>query len=220
MIDGVAFGRPFLRRSDRPSIRIPSIKRARLVYDDIDDLEPQANGTTQLVLREDGEDELESLFGPEEYGAIDDVNGDGLDVYDEDTANAQGSLLLKNGRRRSQRLTNTRKRRRAGLGIGLEDSLPEGMTNESTRQRRRIVRASGPGSPSRRSSRSSTKSVRFGGNELETPATILAPQESDDDDDEEFNPNAEDSDVPESNKENVEPALEGPEVSVNNSRLK
>ena len=34
LIDGVAFGRPFLRRSDRPPIRIPSRKRIRLTFED------------------------------------------------------------------------------------------------------------------------------------------------------------------------------------------
>lgn len=34
MIDGVAFGRPFLGRADRPPIRIPSRKRRRITYDD------------------------------------------------------------------------------------------------------------------------------------------------------------------------------------------
>ncbi|MCJ1476463.1 hypothetical protein MMC13_005129 [Lambiella insularis] len=34
LIDGVAFGRPFLRRTDRPAIRIPPRKRIRLTYND------------------------------------------------------------------------------------------------------------------------------------------------------------------------------------------
>ena len=37
LIDGVAFGRPFLRRSDRPQIQIPPRKRLRLTYDHDDD---------------------------------------------------------------------------------------------------------------------------------------------------------------------------------------
>ncbi|KAI9719234.1 MAG: hypothetical protein M1812_003564 [Candelaria pacifica] len=34
LIDGVAFGRPYLRRADRPAIRIPPRKRRRLTYDE------------------------------------------------------------------------------------------------------------------------------------------------------------------------------------------
>lgn len=37
MIDGVAFGRPFLRRGDRPAIRIPPRKRRRITYGDNDE---------------------------------------------------------------------------------------------------------------------------------------------------------------------------------------
>ncbi len=37
LIDGVAFGRPFLRRTDRPPIRIPPRKRRRITYDDDSD---------------------------------------------------------------------------------------------------------------------------------------------------------------------------------------
>lgn len=37
LIDGVAFGRPFLRRAERPFIRIPPRKRRRVTYDAEDD---------------------------------------------------------------------------------------------------------------------------------------------------------------------------------------
>ena len=52
MIDGVAFGRPFLRRADRPAIRIPPRKRRRLTYDEEDDFDTgEPNNDRQIIVR-------------------------------------------------------------------------------------------------------------------------------------------------------------------------
>ena len=65
-------------------------------------------------------------------------------------------------------------------------------------------------SSSRQSSRSSTKSVRSEGDELETPATIRAVEDEDDsEDDNVFQDAKTNSTSPESNKENIEPHLKG-----------
>lgn len=53
LIDGVAFGRPFLRRADRPAISIPPRKRRRILYasDDEDNSNGRAINNGQVVLR-------------------------------------------------------------------------------------------------------------------------------------------------------------------------
>ena len=199
----MAFGRPFIRRAERPPVRIPSTKRPRLVYDNdqIDDL--QVNGTNQLVLRESSDDEHELEFDgagfDEDDGGeeVDDTGHPGL------LEHTTGSMHLENGKRYSQRLSNPRKRRRAGLGIESQGLTPPGQATYGTARRKHRESTS----PSKRSSRSSTKSVRFEGNTLETPATVLAEEESDEEDTD-FDPEAADSEESESNKENVDPASE------------
>ncbi|KAL8767283.1 MAG: hypothetical protein Q9194_006033, partial [Teloschistes cf. exilis] len=59
LIDGVAFGRPFLRRAERPSIRIPPRKRRRLTYDEVSDDEALVY-QQQLVVRNDSDNEEDS----------------------------------------------------------------------------------------------------------------------------------------------------------------
>ncbi|KAL8629218.1 hypothetical protein Q9189_005069 [Teloschistes chrysophthalmus] len=59
LIDGVAFGRPFLRRAERPSIRIPPRKRRRLTYDEVSDDEGLVY-QQQLVVRNDSDNEDDS----------------------------------------------------------------------------------------------------------------------------------------------------------------
>ena len=201
LIDGVAFGRPFLKRPDRPPVRIPSVKRPRL-SDNHNNLN-EGNGINQLVLRENNELELDNGFDDAEYEEPDVITSETV----RHAMASQGSLRLTDGTRQSQRLSNSRKRRRAGLGIGIEADISHGetppVTNHLTVHR---GGASGSASPGRISSRSSAKSVRFNGDELETPATILAPEESEDsDDDEDFDPEDQSSESSESNKENIKP---------------
>ena len=48
----MAFGRPFLRRADRPAIRIPPRKRRRITYDGDDDLDiEEPNEERQVIVR-------------------------------------------------------------------------------------------------------------------------------------------------------------------------
>lgn len=53
LIDGVAFGRPFLRRADRPAIRIPPRKRRRLTYDEDEHEDPDYKAQHQVVVHAD-----------------------------------------------------------------------------------------------------------------------------------------------------------------------
>ena len=225
LIDGVPFGRPFLRRTERPAIRFPLAKRIRVGQGEGED-EDAGTQPNQLVLRDpsiesDSQDEDE-----EEYNGFDDSDmGVELKALREDS---EEDALAK--------LPKTRKRKRGGLGIegggvsvhsqdedsGLEhrdaERTLDRYTNQtyrrpfnSEKRRGKIAseainaRANG-GRNSRRSSRSSTKSVRFEKDELETPATIRAADDSEDSEDIDFDPAVEtQSDSTESNKENIKP---------------
>ncbi|KAL8871420.1 MAG: hypothetical protein Q9174_002744, partial [Haloplaca sp. 1 TL-2023] len=80
LIDGVPFGRPFLRRAERPAIRIPPRKRRRLTYDNeqYDHVEAQQ----QLVLH-DG-------FGNEDSGTDTSHSSDAATVTeDEESLDAE-----------------------------------------------------------------------------------------------------------------------------------
>ena len=196
LVDGVAFGRPFLRRSNRPAIRIPSLKRPRLEYryeDDDDDEIPEPN---QLMLRDSAQDDVDN---EEEYNGIEDVDIGGQ---------LNGSMGDGQGRRRS-----SRKRRRTGLGIddASLSALFEGeapLTNGYVHEDGTATRANGL-RDSRRSSRSSTKSVRFDGHDVETPATILAVEDSSDSEDDDFDPAGDVDSSNSSDKENMEPQVNG-----------
>lgn len=203
MIDGVAFGRPFLRHTDRPPIRIPSIKRPRLVYDDVDDL----NTPNQLILRETGAGDLELDADEDEFNGIEEQDvpqeGNGANDYA-----IPGSARDQDGRRRSSRLLQPRKTRRRGLGIHVGESPPTEPEDLGIKHSRNRQNRFASGSPSRRSSRSSTKSLRVDREELETPATVVAPRDSEDEDDDDFDPDDTVSDISEGNKENIQPLSE------------
>ncbi|KAI9829414.1 MAG: hypothetical protein M1819_006351 [Sarea resinae] len=81
LIDGVAFGRPFLRHADRPPITIPPRKRRRLTYggDDDADNEPMF-GERQLTITDgdgdlDDEEDEDDDFSPEEGSEDDEEDG-------------------------------------------------------------------------------------------------------------------------------------------------
>ncbi len=56
LIDGVAFGRPFLRRAQRPAVRIPARKRRRITYDEDDEDAGEGVNDHQLILQADFDD--------------------------------------------------------------------------------------------------------------------------------------------------------------------
>ncbi|KAL8915804.1 MAG: hypothetical protein Q9172_006654 [Xanthocarpia lactea] len=64
LTDGVAFGRPLLRRPDRPAVRIPPRKRRRLTYDEDDEEDFEAH--SQLVVHTDSGNEVSSQSGSDD----------------------------------------------------------------------------------------------------------------------------------------------------------
>lgn len=57
LIDGVAFGRPFLRRTERPAIKIPPRKRRRVLYDTPEDDNNEAIFDDQQIIVHAGPDD-------------------------------------------------------------------------------------------------------------------------------------------------------------------
>lgn len=95
LVDGVAFGRPFLRRADRPAIRIPPRKRKRITYDQEDDFDTQEpNSDRQVIVRAGFDDADEATPGDESYDeadfAPDDEEEDDLGAEIEDLQNDIG----------------------------------------------------------------------------------------------------------------------------------
>ena len=65
----MAFGRPFLRRADRPAIRIPPRKRRRITYDGEDDLDiEEPNEERQVMVRADFDNADDITMGDESDG--------------------------------------------------------------------------------------------------------------------------------------------------------
>jgi hypothetical protein len=154
LIDGVAFGRPFLRHPDRPTVRIPSIKRARLVYDDANDVDSHVNTPNQLILRDRLVDEVEDEYtGIEDYGIED-----------------KSKRPLRSA---------TRKRQRSGLGIDQLPPSPEtgGMEEKLRRIRRSYSRQSS------RSSTKSVRFERNNSETPATVAAPVDSEDSEDDED-------------------------------------
>lgn len=91
----MAFGRPFLRRADRPAIRIPPRKRKRITYDQEDDFDTQEpNSDRQVIVRAGFDDADEATPGDESYDeadfAPDDEEEDDLGAEIEDLQNDIG----------------------------------------------------------------------------------------------------------------------------------
>lgn len=62
----MAFGRPFLRRANRPAIRIPPRKRRRITYDEEDDFDTEEpNNDRQVIVRAGFDDADEATAGDE-----------------------------------------------------------------------------------------------------------------------------------------------------------
>lgn len=77
LIDGVAFGRPFLRRTERPPISIPPRKRIRLSYG------ADAGGDTVQGV-DDGRIILKAGFVNADKDSEDDTEGDDEDILDDE----------------------------------------------------------------------------------------------------------------------------------------
>ena len=150
LIDGVAFGRPNLRRGDRPAIKIPPRKRRRLTYGDDEDLSAgEHSKDRQIVITagfenadneslEDSEDDEE--YDPDEdQGALDeelkDFSEEVQALVEEDEQQRLGSperaLHLDGVGEIRGRLTRSRRDTR-GLGLGGASILE--LTDENGRR--------------------------------------------------------------------------------------
>ena len=115
LIDGVAFGRPFLRKASRPAVRIPPRKRPRITYDeDNDDGFEDARSGREVVVRADfenadgtgssqGEEEDEDDdFEPEDEDALTDELRDlEEDQFRSDDASQAAAGTDRSSRRRA-----------------------------------------------------------------------------------------------------------------------
>lgn len=237
----MSFGRPLLRRPERPAIRIPPLKRARLIQDDNNNSNlPVPN---QLFLTENtniGEDDDDEYSGPEENEMENEL---------QDLASESASVEYSSGNATQLSFSKSRKRSRSGLEINeggtstllSDDGLhlvgeynnpllddyyqdePQHKTSASRPSRKSTYltrsniksRHAKPQLNSRRSSKSSTKSVRFEGDLLETPATIRLSIESSDSEDQDFQPaESAASDTSNSDKENIEPGSDSTEACI------
>ena len=259
LIDGVAFGRPFLRRHDRPPVKIPPRKRIRLTYDDDEEngnLSKPCNSLQTLVRSNSNDADNEESDDDADDTDYELTEGDFMDIaseledlnqesqdFDKGLRNAERTILSNSTGQDMNIVPKSRERRREkGLGIYRTESLdvpekheayyvgeyhnplldqyykeepilqhqkPAGQ-NASFKLRGRGSIMQGKSSKStpasRRSSTASLKSVRFEGEELETPATIRELFGSEAEDDEDFDPEGSvTTDSTESNKENVQP---------------
>ena len=253
----MAFGRPFLRHSNRPAINIPARKHPRLSYRLADDDSPDAGYSSQLMLQDSAKNSESEEGSDEEYNGFEESDMENelqdltteLEVNGETIKNPESTRYALRANPLSPDLQRLHKRKRGGgLGIGgisacldqdvghvsSHDDVPQEQNDpdQPKQYSRPTKRRSKSGkvttaisnienkniehpSISRRSSRSSTKSVHFEGNELETPATIREVEEFDESHDEDSRD--EDfiadtkyiTDSPGSNKENIEPDTEG-----------
>jgi len=137
LIDGVAFGRPFFRRADRPAISIPPRKRRRVLYasDDEDDSIGKVINDKQVALRANfvnvDEDEDENSQEDEDYVLADEdestLENEALDLQkdfepmqagDEDRHNKAPKRQLRPSRLHEPQRTITRSQRNVqGLGL-------------------------------------------------------------------------------------------------------
>ncbi|KAL8647672.1 MAG: hypothetical protein Q9210_005411, partial [Variospora velana] len=137
LIDGVAFGRPFLRRADRPVIRIPPRKRRRLAYDDDEDEDYEAQ--RQVVVHtgaEEGEDsEVDSDYSEDESSASE--SGGDLNSERDDVRNSSDSTDRENAPDAAKnatssqldRISKQRQPRPTGLGLRPSKTTADGHGN-------------------------------------------------------------------------------------------
>ena len=126
----MAFGRPFLRRADRPAIRIPPRKRRRITYDEEDSFEAnEPINDRQIVVRAGFDDADEATTGDQSDDddgdfAPDDEEEEDLDGELEDLQNDIGAAAdaVRTDIVQSQR--NARSRR-SPQGLGLLQLLDE-----------------------------------------------------------------------------------------------
>lgn len=145
LIDGVAFGRPFLRRPDRPAIRIPPRKRRRVTYDEDDDSDSGENfHDRQVMLRRefndvdpplDSDEEDDGDFSPDD-DKENDLSTEIQDIYKDALDDNTGAMSterttnLDGVEEPPGRLTRSQKAKR---GLGLQDEAMLELVDENGR---------------------------------------------------------------------------------------
>ena len=126
LIDGVAFGRPYLRRASRPPITIPSRKRRRIVYDEDEDPQSVEQTNEQQLIVRAGFDDLDEATADDESDDEEDFIPDGdeaeLNAELEDLHNDFNSEVDKEGLVHSgitARKRTTRRSRQSPKGLGI-----------------------------------------------------------------------------------------------------
>ena len=134
LIDGVAFGRPFLRRTDRPAIKIPPRKRIRLIYEADEENQSSIEPCiTQHVLvrsnsndadnEESDDDADDGDYGASEGEDLDLANelqdlDQELEEFERGSQNCKGPVISNGATEHASIVPKSRKRRREeGLGI-------------------------------------------------------------------------------------------------------
>ena len=132
LVDGVAFGRPYLRRTDRPAVRIPPRKRRRITYHENDNAsEDEEINDRQIALRlgfndlddsrvgieTDGDEEEESFFDGDDEdleAELEDLHQDGVQAG----ADQDERMLVKRKRQQNDpRSEQNFQRSLKGLGL-------------------------------------------------------------------------------------------------------
>ncbi|KAL8830912.1 MAG: hypothetical protein Q9170_005514 [Blastenia crenularia] len=112
LIDGVAFGRPLLRRADRPAIRIPPRKRRRITYADDEDDDADYGAQRQVTVHSGFEDDEGSMAGSDYNGAesiasedeedlraeLDDIQNDSESAAEDSAGHINGTVMLRKAR--------------------------------------------------------------------------------------------------------------------------
>lgn len=136
LIDGVAFGRPYLRRADRPTIKLPPRKRRRITYDEEEDIDDEeAVNDEQIVVRAGIDDEEEAVdeddFNEEDEFVFSDDEDEAMSAELEDLqdelhagANDYGGARFGDEEPDAPKIT-ARQSRRLPRGLGLLRLLDE-----------------------------------------------------------------------------------------------
>lgn len=147
LIDGVAFGRPFLRRSDRPAIRIPPRKRIRTTYNDDEDegMVSEALNQQQILVRsslndaadeasEDNENDTDYRIDHSDVSDLaSELNDLTRDLHnDKGLEQVERTVFFDGAEEQLGRITRSRKRRKLeGLGIRAVKPLNQSGHDES-----------------------------------------------------------------------------------------
>ena len=129
LYDGVAFGRPYLRRGDRPTVRIPPRKRRRITYEEEEDIDYSDGLSDQQMVLRDGLEDPEDIdcenVSDEEEDFVPDAEDEDLGAEVQDLRSeipAAGNDLggvLPDGAAQDAGRASRRKSRRSTRGLGI-----------------------------------------------------------------------------------------------------